>query len=146
MLHLRLRRWERPLMFMWVLSCLFDKLLGKLCTFVEGGNRQSHLQDSVWLGARLLRGSVISRFSCRRILSPVLSFCLQFTLSCLFFFLFSQPLTLSSFSRHSLLSSTLFLSPLSYFFLSGQLRPGHGKKTNGTHARVKRPQVGERDA
>ena len=30
---------------MWVLSCLADKLLGKLCTFVEEGNRQSHLQE-----------------------------------------------------------------------------------------------------
>lgn len=88
---------------MWVLSCLADKLLGKLCTFVEEGNRQSHLQ-----GGDSLCGEEVSSadFSgCRRTVasfSPVSSFSLCF---CRFV---SSPF--SSCSSSSFLSSRVWSS------------------------------------
>lgn len=134
---------------MWVLSCLADKLLGKLCTFVEEGNRQSHLQ-----GGDSLCGEEVSSadFSgCRRTVasfSPVSSFSLCFSrfvsspFSSCSSSSFLSSRVWSSLSHDVLYPLSLSLPPSLCCLISSSRVPGHGQGTNGTHARVKRASGG----
>lgn len=135
-----LSRCERPI-FMWVLSCVFDKLLAKLCTFMEEGTQHFTPSELAERKCLLLPWN-------RHVFSPVLSssfqltftwLILSFLLSCRStshsFFLLGPHLSSHlhlcrnpSFSCHSLLSSALsfFLSlSLSDSLLSGQTCLGH---------------------
>ena len=94
-LQSRLRRCERPPVFMWVLSCLFDKLLGKLCTFTEEG------EQTVPSAGRRFAPSALAERKCHQQISVEPSLPYRFLFSLLYFaFLILFRLVPS---RHSLL-------------------------------------------
>lgn len=103
LLHSRLRRCERPPVFMWVLSCLFDKLLGKLCTFTEEG------KQTVPSAGRCFAPSALAERKCHQQISLEPSLPLVFFLV-YFISLFSS--FSSSFTPH-LSSLSRVLSPSS---------------------------------